>query len=58
MFTNAYRKILGTIKQWFEAARLPTGPVPIPVKARIDASAHRRPMSIREYRIINQRCKR
>jgi len=55
MFTNAYQKVHGTIRQWFEVARFLTGPVSIPVRVRIDESAHRRPMSIREYRILNQR---
>ena len=58
MSTNAYQKILRAIRQWFEIARLPTGPVPILVKVRINEAAHYRPMNIREYRALQQRFKR
>jgi hypothetical protein len=57
MFSNAYQKIPGAIRQWFENVLFPTGPVPVPVKVRIDEALRHRPMSIREYRILNQRCK-
>jgi hypothetical protein len=57
MSANTCQKILGAIKQWFEIARYYAGPVPIPVRVRIDEAEHHRSMSIQEYRIINQRRK-
>ena len=58
MFTNLYQGILRAISQWFEIARLPAKPVLIPVKVRIDEAQQYRPMSIREYRALQQRFKR
>ena len=58
MFTNAYQKIPGAIRQWFENVLFPARPVPVPVKVRIDEAVRHRPMSIREYRIVNQGYKR
>ena len=31
MFINVYQKILETIRPWFDIARFPTGPVPVPI---------------------------
>ena len=58
MFTNLYQEILRAISQWFEIARLPAEPELVPVKVRIDEAAQYRPMSIREYRALQQRFKR
>ena len=57
MSINAYQKILGAIRQWFEVTRFPTEPMLIPVRVRIDEAEHYRPMSIREYRALQQRFK-
>ncbi len=58
MSTSTYQKILEAIKQWFEIARYYAMSVPVPVRVRIDKAGHYRSMSIREYRPLNQRCKR
>jgi len=57
MSINAYQKILGAIRQWFEVTRFPTEPVLIPVKVRIVDAGYYRPMCIREYRALQQRFK-
>lgn len=57
MSTNSYQEILGAVRRWFEIARLPTEPVLIPAKVRVDEAKHYRPMSIREYRALQQRFK-
>ena len=49
MFVNAYQKIVGIIKQWFEIGRLSTRPAPIPIEVQIDEAKHHRPMSVRPY---------
>ena len=58
MFTNLYQEVLRAIRRWFEIARVPTEPAPIPVKVRIYEAQQYRPMSIREYRALQQRFKR
>jgi hypothetical protein len=58
MFTSVYQKILGAIKQCFEIARFPDEPTPIPIKVQPHESAHHRPMSAREYRLLNQKRRR
>jgi hypothetical protein len=57
MSTNMFEKITGAVKQWVEIARYYAGPVPIPVRVRIDEAERHRSMSIREYRMLNQRRK-
>jgi len=58
MFTNLYQEVLRAIRRWNEIARVPTEPAPIPVKVRIYEAQQYRPMSIREYRALQQRFKR
>jgi len=58
MFTNSYQKIRRAIGRWFEIVRLPTEPVLVPVKVRIDGAKHYRPMSLRGYQALQQRFKR
>jgi hypothetical protein len=58
MFTNLYQEVLRAIRRWYEIARVPTEPALIPVKVRIDEAEQYRPMSIREYRALQQRFKR
>jgi hypothetical protein len=55
MSTNSYQKILRAVRRWFEIARLPTEPVLIPAKVRIDEAKHYRPMGMRQYRALQQR---
>ena len=58
MSSKAYQKILRAIRRWFEIAHLPAEPVLIPVKVRTDEAQQYRPMSIREYRALQQGFKR
>ena len=55
VFANVHRKMLGAIRQWFENTRFPAGPELIPVRVRIVGSAHHRPMSSRECRVLKRR---
>ena len=55
MSINAYQKILGAIRQWFEVAGFPAGY--LPVRVRIDEAEHYQPVRIREYRALQQRFK-
>lgn len=58
MSTNTYQKILRAIRQWFDIARFPAESAPILVKVRINDAVHCRPLSLREYRALQQRFKR
>lgn len=58
MFTNLYQEVLRAIRRWNEIARVPTEPAPIPCKVRTYEEKQYRPMSIREYRALQQRFKR
>ena len=38
MLINGYRRALNALKQWFEATKQSIGPVPVPIKVRINES--------------------